>query len=187
MNLDIITDLLLNWLVNYGYIVLIASLFIGGLGFPMPNMLLLITAGGLASSDYFNLPILVFISFTAVVLGDYSSFLIFKKINLNIDKSVKQKILVNIKYWLFLSRFLVVPLAIPTNFLSARSGMSSKMFLFVDALGELVYTFLFLGIGFIISNNIDQIVDIITNSIYLITGIILVYLAIRFRTYYLPA
>ena len=50
---------------------------------------------------------------------------------------------------IYLSRWLLTPLAIPTNFISGGSGYPARRFLLFDALGEATWLLAFGGLGYV--------------------------------------
>lgn len=79
----------------YSYFVMFALLLAGGFGFPLPEDVVLITGGVLASLKVCNIWIVLVLSFAGILIGDSTMFMIGKRAGPKIQNSKFYKTLLN--------------------------------------------------------------------------------------------
>lgn len=144
---------------NLTLVLLIISL-ISPFGIPLGASFFIISAGSLSVtfSDYILVVIIVFLGF---IIGDVVSF----KAGGYFKEKLMDKFCNNERYMkkcsasqdffdkygiasIFWTRFLLLPLATPINYISGFSNYPFRKFLIAASLGELLYSVIYASIGF---------------------------------------
>jgi membrane protein DedA with SNARE-associated domain/rhodanese-related sulfurtransferase len=185
-----------QFLVSHGQLVIFLVVFLEQAGLPLPALPFLLSAGALSATGKFN-PFLG-IGFTVLAcvvantlwfyLGRYRGIQVLGllcRISLEPDSCVRRTQNVFTRYGL---RGLLIAKFVPgwntvAPPLAAMSGISINRFLFVDAVGSLLYGACFIIIGCFFNSQIEQIVEAITHiggsALSLMTGLIILYVAYR--------
>ncbi|MDP3103121.1 MAG: VTT domain-containing protein [Candidatus Methanoperedens sp.] len=154
-------------------------------GIPLGATFIIIAAGSLSGTieDYF---FIVFLIFFGLVVGDIAAYFTashFEKVftekmyrHKKIEKKYEYgKDLFN-KYgvWgIFLSRFLLLGLGAPLNYISGFSKYSFRKFLAYSASGELLYVSIYTYIGFVFKDSWVSLFDMIIEFPYILLLILL--------------
>ncbi len=182
---------LLSWLQEYGYPVLWLSVFIGAIGIPLPNSLVLLAAGAFAALGDFNFPLLAAVSISAFVLGDSGSYWIGRLWGSRVlnwleysgrFRLIKPTTIARSRVYfhrlggwaIFLSRFFVSVLGGSINILAGAELYPFKRFLIFDLLGETLGAFLPLSLGFIFGASWEAIGDILGSFSFFLLGFLVV-------------
>jgi membrane protein DedA with SNARE-associated domain len=158
-------------------------------GVPLGETFVIIAAGSLSGTieDYFFIVTLIFLGLVVGDIAVYFTASYFEKIFTEklskyekIEKNYeKGKDLFN-KYgaWgIFLSRFVLLGLGAPLNYVSGFSKYSFKKFLAYSASGEFLYVSIFGYIGFIFKDSWVSLYDLIIEFPYILLLILLAILA----------
>lgn len=151
-------DQILAGLITYGLPVLGVMVFINAAGVPIPSTFFLLAAGAFVRQGMFSFPIAMGLGILAAVTGDGLSYLMGRLgkgwVERRFGQSANWEKAValfdqhgGVAIWL--SRFLLTPLAIPVNLVAGGSGYSYWRFLLYDFTGELVWVSLYIGLGYI--------------------------------------
>jgi membrane protein DedA with SNARE-associated domain/UDP-2,3-diacylglucosamine pyrophosphatase LpxH len=154
-----LTDLLLNAMTAYGPAVLGSALLLGGVGVPVPGTLLVLAAGALARQGVIEWSVALLVGLLGVVLGDNISYAIghFAKawVHRRLRRSgsaawrrAQDKFERSGALAIYSTRFLLTPLAIPTNLAAGGSGYDFRRFLTFDVAGEVTWLLLYGGLGY---------------------------------------
>ena len=158
------------FLLKHGYTLLFGWVLVEQMGLPIPAIPLLLTAGALAGSDKMNLPLAVSLALVAVILADlfwyslgrYRGGRILKllcRISLEPDSCVRRTENLFVRYG---ARSLLVAKFIPGLNTAAPSlagifRMPLPRFMVFDSLGGFFWVATFTGLGFIFSDQLEQI------------------------------
>ena len=74
---------------------------------------------------------------------------------------------------IYLTRFLVTALALPTNLIAGGSGIRFRRFMAYDSFGELTWIILYGGLGYLFGSEWELVSDFISNFGGLILGILI--------------
>jgi membrane protein DedA with SNARE-associated domain len=74
---------------------------------------------------------------------------------------------------IFLTRFLITALAIPTNLIAGGSGYKFSRFMLYDVLGEFIWVFLYGGLGYLFGNQWELVNDFISNFGGVLLGVVI--------------
>jgi membrane protein DedA with SNARE-associated domain len=154
-------------------------------GIPLGATFVIIAAGSLSGTidDYFFIVSLIFFGLVVGDIATYFTATHFEKIfteklceNEKIEKKYENgKDLFN-KYGalgIFLSRFVLLGLAAPLNYISGFSKYSFRKFLAYSASGELLYVSIYAYIGYVFKDSWVSLYDLIIEFPYLLMLILL--------------
>jgi membrane-associated protein len=179
------TDQLLTWMLLYGYPVLFGVVLIGALGVPVPANLTLLAAGGFVAQGELELLPVVGMVFAAAVLGDCVVYGVAglggerlverhgPRIGLGPERLAAAR--ARIGGWMslsvFVTRWLLTPLAVPTAVVAGLSRHHVVAFVASVAAGELLWTALYVGLGYFFGESWPSILDWVQDSAGLVAGI----------------
>lgn len=179
------SEYLLSWFVAYGLPVYFIILVISSAGVPFPITLMLIVAGSFVEQGNLGLGNVLFLGVAGAVTGDQIGYFIGrfggKKLVDKItnrfggeEKVEKAKEFTN--KWggagIFFSRWLVTPLGPWLNLTSGVTNYPWTRFLFWDILGEILWVLLYVSLGKLFSDNVQDVADTMGNLTWVFVGII---------------
>lgn len=174
------SDFLLTQMINYGAPVFGALLFLGALGVPIGASVLVIAAGAFSQQGIFNWPLMAILGLIGAIVGDAISFGIgfyardwvedrFGR--LAAWRNAKKSFDARAGLAIYLTRFLITALAVPTNLIAGGSGIQFRRFMIYDSLGELTWIVLYGGLGYWFGSQWELVSDFISNFGGLIFGL----------------
>lgn len=180
------TDQLLSAFLLYGLPALFGAVVIASIGFPfLPVSLLLVAAGSFVEQGELKLWQVIMTASTAAILGDQIGYGVARwggrrlatRITRKIGGEAKiQKAEALAKRWgaagIFLSRWLATELGPWINVTSGLAGYPWPRFLLWDALGEAIWVVLYVMLGYVFSDRVQAIAEIMGNLVWVITGLI---------------
>ena len=159
-----------QFLIRHGYAVLFVWVLAEQLGLPLPATPLLLAAGALAGAGQMSLWLALALAVFACMLGDVSWYEFGRlrggkvlnllcRISLEPDSCVRKTENAFVRHG---SRSLVIAKFVPglntmAPPLAGIIGMRLGRFLIFDALGALLYLGSFIGLGFVFSNQLEQV------------------------------
>jgi membrane protein DedA with SNARE-associated domain len=160
----------LEFLVHHGYVVLLVWVFLEQAGLPLPSIPLLLAAGALGGMNRLNFGFSFLVSVIACLCADIIWYELGRrkgikivqwlcKISLEPDSCVRRTEGVFEKQGaksLLLAKFLPGLSAVATP-LAGIFQMNMRRFLVYDAAGSILWAGTYLGLGYIFSNQIEQI------------------------------
>ena len=177
------SDYLLTLIINYGAPVFAVLLFLGALGLPVGASVLVIAAGAFSQQGILNWPLAALLGWIGAILGDAISFGIGFYAKDWVDKrfgrsptwrSAEQTFDERAGLAIYLTRFLITALAVPTNLIAGGSGIRFRRFMFYDSLGELTWILLYGGLGYVFGSQWELVSTFISNFGGLILGIVII-------------
>jgi membrane protein DedA with SNARE-associated domain/rhodanese-related sulfurtransferase len=187
----------MQFLIDYGYLLLFALIFLDQLGLPLPSIPVVLAAGALAGSGEMNLGLVVAITVLACVPADFAWYSLGrarggKVLNLLCSISLEPDYCVNRteasferfgSYTLAVAKF-VPGLATIAPPMAGLTGMPLTRFLLLDTLGAAIWAALTAYVGFLFS---EQLVEIATRfaelggvAAALLIGLAAAFLAFKF-------
>ena len=165
-------DELIQFVARNGYLVVFFGVFAEQIGIPLPSNFLLIAAGTLAGLGQLELGPVILLTVLAALLGGTIRFYIGRsrgfevlgflcRISLEPDScvsSAKEMFLRHGERSLLIARF-VPGFSIFAQPLAGATGMKASRFLVFDSLGTLLWAGIFVGLGYIFSNQFEQIAE----------------------------
>ncbi|GAB4396491.1 MAG: hypothetical protein OHK0052_17860 [Anaerolineales bacterium] len=161
MTESVLTAWLLTAVANYGAPVVGLTLLCGALGLPVPGSLMVIAAGAFIRQELLALPQTLLWAAVGTLLGDSLSYgmgrfggvWLLRRFG---ESAVWQRASGEFArrggVSIFLTRFLLTPLAIPVNWIAGMSRYGFLRFLRFDAAGELMWFGLYGGMGYVVGS-----------------------------------
>ncbi len=164
---------LLTLVLVYGYPIIVFLVLIGYSGLPIPAGEILLAAGSLSGVGYsLNIYILIPIVTLTAILGDIIGYFLGLRFGYAVIRLIFRNGLVAarmqevegfLKKWggwcIILTRFLLTPLEVPVNLAAGTSKYPLKRFIVFATLGELIWTSLYVGLGYLFGANWLTLVD----------------------------
>ena len=180
-----ITDQLLAALSLYGLPVLFGVLVIGCAGVPLPGSLMLVAAGSFAQFGEMKLWQVITVASAGSVLGDQIGYGLgrwggrlaerFSR-KLGGEENLKRAEEFA-KRWggtgIFFSRWLVTPLGPWLNLTSGMAAYSWPRFLLWDVLGEVLWVVLYVMLGKLFSDRVQELAEILGSLTWVVAGLVL--------------
>jgi membrane-associated protein len=175
------SEYLLTQIINYGAPSFGLILFLAAVGIPLPASLLLIAAGAFSQQGFLDWVSIAVFGFLGAVFGDAISFgmgfyaknWVSKRFEGSPTwKNARDTFDSRAGMAVYLTRFLITALAVPTNLIAGGSGIQFRRFLFYDSLGELTWVILYGGLGYLFGSQWELVSDFISNFGGLILGIV---------------
>lgn len=196
-----ITDQLLAALVSHGVPLLFAVITISSVGVPFPVTLTLVAAGSFARQGEMRLLPVIVAASLAAVLGDQIGYGLSRwggrrlvaRISHRIGGGHKiKKAEALSKKWggfgIFFSRWLVTELGPWLNITSGIAAYPWQRFIIWDVLGEVLWVVLYVMLGYIFSDRVQYICEILGNLAWAILALIVaVILGWKLFRYFRPA
>ena len=180
-----ITDQLLAALLTHGVPLLFAVVAIASVGVPFPVSLTLVAAGSFAKQGELSLLPVIVAGSLAAILGDQIGYGLSRwggrrlivRISRRLGGETKiKKAEALSKKWggpgIFFSRWLVTQLGPWLNITSGIAGYPWRRFIFWDALGEVLWVVLYVMLGYIFSDRVQYISEILGNLAWAILALI---------------
>ena len=186
-----------QFLAEHGLLLVFGAVFVEQMGLPLPATPVLLAAAALSATGKFNLPLGVAISLVACLLADGIWFYLGRyrgnqvlgllcRISLEPDSCVRRAQNVFTKYGL---RGVLVAKFIPgmSTVAPPLAGMARVgvgRFLLVDAAGSLLYVGCFFALGYLFSNQIEQILAGLAriggSALSLLAALVVLYIAYKY-------
>lgn len=155
-------------------------------GLPLPTGTLLIAAGSFSSNDSLNFYLLILIAALTSIIGDIIGYYVGKqlgqsKVDNYLSKFKINKIEAN-SFIVFITRWLPLPLTVPVNLISGYTNFSIKKFSACVIIGEFLWAFGYIYLGYFFGANWSALVEFINGAPFAITfgiiGIVILYYSI---------
>jgi membrane protein DedA with SNARE-associated domain len=180
-----LTDQVLAALLLYGLPVLFSVVLVCSVGLPFPVSLVLVAAGSFVQQGEMDLWQVVAVGSLAAILGDQVGYGLARwggrhmiaRIGVRLGADLKiEKAEALTRRWsgvgVFLSRWLVTALGPWVNVTSGIAHYPWQRFLFWDVLGEVVWVMLYVAIGYIFSDRVQALIEILGNVGWVVVGLI---------------
>jgi len=176
-----LTEFFLTGMITYGPPALALALLLGALGIPVPGTLFVLAAGAFVRQGVIDLATATGLGLLGVVLGDSASYAIgrFAKgwVERRFGRSAAwQNARATFEHRgglaIYLTRFLLTPLALPTNLIAGGSGYGFWRFLAYDLAGEFTWIVLYGGLGYLFGSQWELISQFISDFSGLLVGLV---------------
>jgi membrane protein DedA with SNARE-associated domain len=180
-----LTDQLLAALLLYGLPLLFGVIVIASVGVPLPINLMLVAGGSFVEQGELKLWPVIIVASTAAVLGDQIGYGLARwggrRLVARISRKIGcqaqfQKAEALAKRWggpgIFFSRWLVTGLGPWLNVTSGIAEYPWRRFILWDVLGEVLCAVLYVMVGYIFSDRVQAIEEILGNLAWVILGFI---------------
>jgi len=176
------SDFLLTQVINYGSPLFALFLFLGALGLPIGASVLVIAAGAFSQQGILTWYSTALLGLLGAVIGDALSFGIGYYAKDWVDarfgrskawKSARDTFDSRAGMAVYLTRFLITALAVPTNLIAGGSGIRFRRFMIYDTCGEFTWIMLYGGLGYYFGSNWEIVSDFLSNFGGLVLGVVL--------------
>jgi membrane-associated protein len=176
------SNFLLTQVINYGAPLFGLILFLGAAGLPIGASVILIAAGAFSQQGILAWPPTAALGLLGAVVGDALSFSIgfYAKdwvnnrfANSKAWKSAEETFDARAGWAIYLTRFFITALAIPTNLIAGGSGIAFHRFMTYDALGEFTWIVLYGGLGYLFGSQWELVSTFISNFGGFMLGVII--------------
>jgi len=179
------TDQLLAALSVYGLPVLFVVVLIASVGVPFPLSLILVAAGSFVEQGEMELLPVIIVGTVAAVLGDNLAYFLARRngspLIIRMSRGMGGEAMIKkaerfTQRWggtgVFFSRWLVTALGPWINVTSGIARYPWTRFLFWDVSGELLWVVLYVALGYIFSDRVQTIADVLGNLAWALVGLI---------------
>lgn len=165
---------ILRWLETRGLPLVLGLMVVAAAGAPLPINLLLLAMGAAAAEGRQSLALAFGLALAALVVGDHLGYLIgwwggrwlVRRIahlvgsDEQLPRAAKT---VQEHGWraVFLTRWLLLPLGAPLNWVCGSLGYPLRRFFSADVLGEAIYVAIFLALGMAFSDQVESIARVV--------------------------
>lgn len=180
-----LSDYLLSTLGVYGLPVLFGALLFGAAGVPVPASLLLVAAGSFVDQGELGLWPTLGLAAAGAVLGDNVGYAVGRwggrRLTGRFGRLVGGESKVeSAESWLkrrggagvFLSRWLLTPLGPVVNLTAGASGYPWPRFLLFDVLGEVLWVALYVLLGKLFSDRVQELSDLLGDFTWALLGLL---------------
>jgi membrane protein DedA with SNARE-associated domain len=183
VNLELLQESILAWMLVYGPLVLATAVLIGALGLPLPGTLFLIAAGAFVRQDILNIWTTPLTALVGVVAGDVIGYALGWRAggwlhgrygNKPTWVQATQTFNQHGGFAIFITRWLITPIAAPVNWITGSSRYPLNKFLFFDVLGESTWILIYGGLGYFFSSQWETLSSLLSDFSGVIAGIALV-------------
>lgn len=196
-----LSALLLSSSVVYGLPLIFATVLIASAGVPLPTTLVVLSAGALVQQGLLSLIAVLAVCLAATVLGDHLGYwigwwggrpLIRRMARLIGGEGSIARAVDSTQRWgcwaVFFSRWLITPLGSPCNWTCGMLEYSLPTFFFADLLGEAIYVFTLVYLGFLFGDQLENVSDLISALGPWLLGVLVVGLTLWFvlKQFYAP-
>ncbi|MBK9211317.1 MAG: VTT domain-containing protein [Anaerolineales bacterium] len=182
------SDFLLTQVINYGTPLIGLILFLGALGLPIGASVVVIAAGAFGQQGILDIPSAAFLGLIGVLLGDSLSFGMGYYAKDSVQRrfgqspawrSARTSFQQRAGLAIFLTRWLITAVAIPTNLIAGSSGYKYTRFIAYDATGEILWIGLYGGLGYLFGAQWELVYDFISNFGGLLLGLVVLGFGIK--------
>jgi membrane-associated protein len=176
------SDFLLTQIINYGEPLFAVFLFLGALVVPVGASVLVIAAGAFSQQGILDWALAAALGLIGAVIGDAISFGIGFYAKVWVDRrfgrspawrNARKSFDSRAGLAIYLTRFLITALAVPTNLIAGGSGIKFRRFMAYDTFGELTWIILYGGLGYLFGSEWELVSNFISNFGGLILGIVI--------------
>lgn len=166
------SNYLLTQVINYGTPLFALILFLGAVGLPVGGSFMVIAMGAFIQQEFFTWPDALIFGLLGAIAGDALSFgmgyyakdWVQNKFGatpawVGARRSFEQRGGLAV----YLTRFLITALAIPTNLIAGGSGYSFRRFMLYDIAGELTWLAVYGGLGYAFGAQWEAVNEFISN------------------------
>ncbi|HEY7783878.1 MAG TPA: DedA family protein [Pyrinomonadaceae bacterium] len=180
-----VTEQLLAAFLIYGLPVLFGVILIASIGLPLPVSFMLVAAGSFAKQGELDLASVMIVACCAAITGDHIGYGLSRwggrrlvdRVTARIGGASKiKKAEALTQRWgaagVFFSRWLVTELGPWINITSGITAFPWRRFVIWDVLGEILWVTLYVGLGYMFSDRVQYLAEILGNLAWVILGLI---------------
>ncbi|WNB91135.1 DedA family protein [Bacillus sp. NEB1478] len=163
LNLELIS----NYLLQYGYIIIVLCLFCGIVGIPAPEETFMVFVGVLASNHHLNLSLSLLSAFIGIVLGMLTAYVAGRKAGQEFIKKFGKYVFITPERWDYVDsqfqrygRYMIVfanffPGIRQVNpYIAGTLQFPFVPYIFLASVGTVIWTLVFIVGGYFVGNHI---------------------------------
>lgn len=183
MSLSDVSDQVLTLVITYGAVTLAVVVFLAAVGVPFPSSLFVIAGGAFVQQGVLELAPAIMWTLAGAVIGDLLSFALGRwmghavRARFGGSSAWQQGERQFARYGsaaIYLTRWLITPLAIPINLIAGSSDYPPARFGGNVAAGELTWILLYGALGYAFGSQWELISDFVSNFSGVLVGLVLV-------------
>jgi membrane protein DedA with SNARE-associated domain len=187
MNGAEIFEFFLTQIIVFGPLMLGGVLFLAALGIPLPATIFVLAGGAFCRQGLLDCRGALLFGLLGAVGGDTASYFLGRLAKDWVGKKFaaspswsSSRTYFNKRGGLavFFTRWLVTPLALPTNLIAGSGGYAYSRFLLADVLGESFWLLLYGGMGFVLGGNWEAVSGLVGDMGGFLAGLVLLGLGI---------
>ncbi len=182
-------EFFLTGIILYGPSMLSLALCMSALGIPVPGTFLVLAGGAFAQQGILEWRTAFLVGLCGAMLGDSLSYALGR-----VAKGWVQRRFGHTSTWqtaresftrrgemaIYVTRFLLTPLAIPTNLIAGSSAYLFRRFLIYDMAGEMTWLALYGGLGYVFGGNWEIIAQFVNDLSGFLAGIVFLAIGLYF-------
>ena len=174
-------DILLTQVINYGAPLVGLILLLGALGLPVSGSVVIIAAGAFSQQGFLDWAQTSALALAGTVIGDTLSYGMGYFAKNWIDRrfgslpawiSARNSFNKQGGLAIFLTRWLITAVAVPTNLIAAGSGYKFSRFMLYDIIGEALWILIYGGLGYAFGSQWEIVSEFLSNFGGLILGLV---------------
>ena len=183
MSLSDLSDAALTYIVTYGPFALGLILLLAAIGLPLPSTFAVLASGAFVQQGVLDLTSTLIVGFVFVVVGDTLSYgmgrLLRRPIHRRFGQSAgwqraEQYFQQRGALAIYLTRWLLTPIAVPLNLVAGSSGYAAQRFVGFAAAGELTWLIAYGTLGYLFGSQWEAVSDFISNFSGGLVGLVIV-------------
>ncbi|MCL4833831.1 MAG: VTT domain-containing protein [Caldilineaceae bacterium] len=183
MSLADLSGEILTYIITYGSVALGVTVLLAALGVPFPSTLFVLASGAFVQQGVLDLPSTLAVALLFVVTGDSLSYGMGRLL-----RRVIQRRFGRLESWrnaeayfqqrggiaIYLTRCLLTPIAVPTNWIAGSSGYRPLRFIGYAAAGELTWLLAYGGLGYLFGSQWEVVSAFVSDFSGLLVGLVMV-------------
>jgi len=184
---DELTALILGWIIDYGAPTVGGVLLLAAMGLPLPSMLFVIAAGAFMRQELLGMVATPLWALLGAVAGDTVVYGLGRFARPWIERrfgaseawrKAQQQFDRRGGIAIYITRWLLTPLAVPTNLVAGSSGYPFGRFLLFDISGEITWLLLYGSLGYAFGDQWSLITEFAASFSGLIVSVLIVVVGI---------
>lgn len=182
MSLADLSGNVLSYIITYGSVALGVTILLAALGIPFPSTVFVLASGAFIQQGVLDLPSTLAVALIFVVTGDTLSYGMGRLL-----RGFIQRRFGGMESWrnaeanfqrrggvaIYLTRCLLTPIAVPTNWIAGSSGYRPLHFVAYAAAGELTWLLAYGGLGYLFGSQWEAVSTFISDFSGLLVGLVL--------------
>ncbi len=182
MSLADLSGDILSYIITYGSVALGVTVFLAAVGVPFPSTVFVLASGAFIQQGVLDLPTTLAVALLFVVMGDTLGYGMGRLLRVFMQRRFGK-----IERWrsaegyfqrrggiaIYLTRWLLTPIAVPTNWIAGSSGYHPLCFLAYAAAGELTWLVAYGGLGYLFGSQWEVVSRFISDFSGLLAGLVL--------------
>lgn len=173
---------ILTYIITYGAVALGVTVFLAAVGVPFPSTVFVLASGAFIQQGVLDLPTTLAVALLFVVTGDMLGYGMGRLLRVFMQRRFGK-----VESWrsaevyfqrrggiaIYLTRWLLTPIAVPTNWIAGSSGYHPLRFLAYAAAGELTWLVAYGGLGYLFGSQWEVVSTFVSDFSGLLVGLVL--------------